>query len=290
MDKIKIKEALVVEGKYDKNTLSQIVDAPIFVTNGFGIFKDPETLALLRTVAEKRGLIVLTDADGGGLVIRNHLKGAIDPALVKHAYIPDVPGKEKRKSSPGREGKLGVEGMEPAVLLAALRNAGATFLDEATGNGQQATDVGTALCRPPVPNTAAGADKTSPACRGGGPASRPVEGCRPQPVPASPITKADLYEMGLSGKPDSKEKRQALQKRLGLPENLSANALLTALNCLYTKESFLKEFYEVLLYNVIPLYRSEMDYKLANGAEALLEKMPEEVKNGSLNIRRPPVV
>ena len=105
---VKIKEALVVEGRYDKNTLAQLVDAPIFVTNGFGVFKDPATLALLRSAAEKRGLIILTDSDGAGLVIRNHLKGALPPELVKHAYIPDVPGKEKRKAAPGKEGKLGV--------------------------------------------------------------------------------------------------------------------------------------------------------------------------------------
>ncbi len=201
MDKIRIKEALVVEGRYDKNTLAQLVDAPIFVTNGFGIFKDPETLALLRAAAERRGLIVLTDSDGGGLVIRNHLKGAIDPAKVKHAYIPDVPGKEKRKAAPGREGKLGVEGMKPEVLLAALKNAGATFLDEEP-------PVGAAIGR--------------------------------QPEAETPITKTDLYELGLSGRPDSREKRKALQKELGLPENLSANALLTALNCLFTRDEFLQ--------------------------------------------------
>ena len=188
MDRIRIKEALVVEGKYDKNTLAQLVDAPIFVTEGFGIFKDPEKLALLRAAAEKRGLIVLTDSDGAGLVIRNHLKGAIDPALVKHAYIPDVFGKEKRKAAPGKEGKLGVEGMEPAVLLQALRNAGATIIDG---------PVGAAIGRQP--------DAES------------IE-----------ITKTDLYELGLTGRPDSKERRRALQKALG--------ALLTALNCIITRE------------------------------------------------------
>ena len=176
MDRIRIKEALVVEGKYDKNTLAQLVDAPIFVTEGFGIFKDPEKLALLRAAAEKRGLIVLTDSDGAGLVIRNHLK--------------------KRKAAPGKEGKLGVEGMEPTVLLQALRNAGATIIDG---------PVGAAIGRQP--------DAES------------IE-----------ITKTDLYELGLTGRPDSKERRRALQKALALPENLSANALLTALNCLYTKE------------------------------------------------------
>ena len=209
MDKIKIKEALVVEGRYDKNTLSQIIDAPIFVTNGFGIFKDPETLSLLRRAAEQRGLIVLTDSDGAGFVIRNHLKGAIDPALVKHAYIPDVPGKEKRKSAPGREGKLGVEGMEPATLLTALKNAGASFLDE--------TEVGASIAHP-TPANPERYDGTSNA--------RPCEA----------ITKTDLYELGLSGRPDSREKRLALQKRLGLPENMSANALLTALNCIISRD------------------------------------------------------
>ena len=196
MDKIKIQEALVVEGKYDKNTLAQIVDAPIFVTDGFGIFKDPDKLALLRTVAEKRGLIVLTDSDGAGLVIRGHIKGAIDPALVKHAYIPDVFGKEKRKAAPGKEGKLGVEGMDPETLLRALRNAGAEFLDADADRAQQ------------------------------------------------PITKTDLYELGLSGRPDSRAKQLALKQQLGLPEHLSANALLTALNCICTRQGL-----EVLLWH-----------------------------------------
>lgn len=126
----RIKEAIVVEGRYDKNTLSQVVDAVILETSGFGVFKDAQRLALLRRLAAERGLIVLTDSDGAGFVIRNFLKGAVEPSLVKHAYIPDRPGKEKRKRAPGKEGKLGVEGMSPSVLLEALRKAGATFLDE----------------------------------------------------------------------------------------------------------------------------------------------------------------
>ncbi|MBQ1410633.1 MAG: DUF4093 domain-containing protein [Oscillospiraceae bacterium] len=188
---LKIKEALVVEGKYDKNTLAQIVDAPIFVTDGFGIFKNPEQLALLRAAAKQRGLIVLTDSDGAGFLIRNHLKGAIDPALVKHAYIPDIYGKEKRKSAPGKEGKLGVEGMDAETLLTALRNAGATVLEAQA------------------------------------PAST---------AEREPITKTELYELGLTGKADSQARRLALQKRLGLPEHMSTNALLTALNCVVTRE------------------------------------------------------
>lgn len=127
---VKIKEAILVEGRYDKNTLSQIVDAPIFETAGFGIFKDKQKLTLLRRVARSRGLIVLTDSDGAGFVIRNHVKSVIDGKYLKHAYIPDIYGKERRKASPGKEGKLGVEGMRPEVILEALRNAGATIEGE----------------------------------------------------------------------------------------------------------------------------------------------------------------
>lgn len=191
---VRIREAIVVEGKYDQNTLRQIVDTAVIPTHGFGVMKDRELLAFLRTVAEKRGLIILTDSDGAGFVIRNFLKGALPKEQVRHAYIPDIAGKERRKKAPGKEGKLGVEGMEPAVLLEALRRAGATFLDEA--------------------------------------AEAPA---------GTPITKADLYEWGLSGGPDSREKRLALLKTLNLPSHMSANALLEALNLLYTKETFEEE-------------------------------------------------
>ena len=125
-----VREVIVVEGRYDKNTLSQVVDAVIIETSGFGIFNDAEKRKLLQTMAEARGLIVLTDSDGAGFVIRNYIKGCVDPKLVKHAYIPDIYGKERRKSAPSREGKLGVEGMKPQVLLDALIRAGATFDDE----------------------------------------------------------------------------------------------------------------------------------------------------------------
>lgn len=185
---VKIKEAIVVEGRYDRNTLSQIVDAAIFETNGFGIFKNKEQMALLRTVAQKRGLIVLTDSDGAGFVIRNHLKSAIPGAYLKHAYIPDIAGKEKRKAAPGKEGKLGVEGMRPEVILEALRACGATFDDET------------------------------------------------QDSPRAAITKQDFVELGLSGGTDSSVKRLCVQKALNLPEHMSANALLQALNLLMTAD------------------------------------------------------
>lgn len=189
MDKWRIREAIVVEGRYDKNTLAQVVDTVILETSGFGVFKNDGQLALLRRLARERGLIVLTDSDGAGFVIRNYLKGAIDPALVKHAYIPDQAGKEKRKRQPGKEGKLGVEGMAPQVLEAALRRAGATFLET-------------------------------------GPAAPPSH---------EPITKADLFSLGLTG-PGSTCRRQALLKTLELPAHLSANALLPILNALYTPQ------------------------------------------------------
>ena len=182
---VKIKEAIVVEGRYDKNTLSQIVDAPILETAGFGIFKDKKQMQLLRQVAEKRGLIVFTDSDGAGFVIRNHIKSAIPARLLKHAYTPDVMGKERRKAAPGKEGKLGVEGMKPEVILEALRRCGATIEGEST-------------------TRTAGA-----------------------------ITKADLVSLGLSGIPGSEEKRKKLMKQLDLPEHMSPNALLQALNLLY---------------------------------------------------------
>ena len=128
----RIQEAIVVEGRYDKNTLSQVVDTLILETAGFGIFKNPEQMALLRKAAERRGLIVLTDSDGAGFVIRNRIRGSIPQQYVKHAYIPDVYGKERRKRQPGKEGKLGVEGMPPEVLEQVLRRAGATFLEESS--------------------------------------------------------------------------------------------------------------------------------------------------------------
>ena len=157
------------------------------------MFNDREKLAFLRRLAEQRGLIVLTDSDGAGFVIRNYLKGALPRNRVKQAYIPDIPGKERRKRTPGKEGKLGVEGMKPAVLLEALRRAGATFADEETV-GERRKD---------------------------------------------PITKADLFALGLTGGTDSAAKRRALLKRMDLPEHLTPNGMLEALNLLYGREEFL---------------------------------------------------
>ncbi len=131
MSKPRIEEVIVVEGRYDRNMLLQVVDATVVETGGFSVFNDREKLAFLRKLAQKRGLILLTDSDGAGFVIRNYLKGAIPKEQVKQAYIPDIPGKERRKRKAGKEGKLGVEGMTPEILLQALRRGGATFAGEA---------------------------------------------------------------------------------------------------------------------------------------------------------------
>lgn len=192
---LSVKEAIVVEGKYDKIKLSSLVDGIIIETNGFGIFQDKEKLKYLRRLANERGLLVLTDSDGAGFMIRGKISSCIPKELVKHAYIPDILGKERRKAVPSKEGKLGVEGMELSVLREALTRAGAT-----------------------------------------------LDFCESTEVNGEKITKADMYALGLSGGQGSDERRKALQKRLDLPERLSANGLLQALNALYSREEFLKLF------------------------------------------------
>ncbi len=126
---IRVREAIVVEGKYDKIKLSSLVDGLIVETEGFGVFRDREKLEYLRRLARERGLLVLTDSDGAGFLIRGKLSSCIPPSQLKHAYIPDVPGKERRKAAPSKEGKLGVEGMELSTLRQALLRAGATVED-----------------------------------------------------------------------------------------------------------------------------------------------------------------
>ena len=194
MDKKKLRQAVVVEGKYDQNTLRQLVDTAVFATNGFADMKDPALLRLLRHAAQATGLIILTDSDGAGFLIRNTLKGMIPKEGVLHAYIPDIPGKERRKAAPGKEGLLGVEGMRPEIILQALRDAGGEFEDS---------------CEQPT---------------------------------REPITKQDFFALGLSGKPDSAARRGALLKELDLPAHMSANALLQAVNTLFSREEFLARF------------------------------------------------
>ena len=184
---ISVKEAIIVEGRYDKIKLSGIVDAPIIETNGFRVFSDKEKQALIRDIAAKRGILVLTDSDGAGFVIRNFLRGAVPKEQIKHCYIPQIEGKERRKPQKSKEGLLGVEGVTDEIIIGAIRKSGATILGEEQKQRQE-------------------------------------------------ITKADLFELGLTGGENSAQKRQALLKKLNMPTYLSTNALLTALNCLYSLE------------------------------------------------------
>ena len=193
MDKLRVRYPVIVEGKYDKIALSAIFDTPVFSTGGFSVFNSEGTRALLRRLAEKSPLILLTDSDGGGRQIRSFLSEILPPDKVIHLYIPQLPGKEKRKAKPGKAGLLGVEGMDPVLL----RRLFAPFLTDAPAR------------------------------------------------PASPtLTKTDLFSLGLSGKAGSAEKRAALAVSLGLPGDLPANALLDALNILFSRDEFLSRYGE----------------------------------------------
>lgn len=192
---ISLKEAVIVEGRYDKIKLNSFIDTPIIETGGFRVFKDKEKQNLIRKISEERGILILTDSDSAGFVIRNFLKGIVPEKTLKHAYIPQLKGKEKRKDSFSKEGLLGVEGVSEEVILKALKNSGATVLNE----NEKAEKSGE-------------------------------------------IKKSDLYELGLSGKENSAKLREKLLNKLELPNYLSTNAMLSALNCLYS----LKELKEIL--------------------------------------------
>lgn len=183
---IKLKEAVIVEGKYDKMQLKKVCDALIITTDGFRIFRDKDKREFLKALAQRQGLIILTDSDRAGFVIRSHLKSFIPPQYIKNVYIPDIKGKERRKEKPSKEGLLGVEGIDEKILAALLKEAEAKCI-EPHGN---------------------------------------------------PITKADLYELGLSGQEGAGALRRAVIKELALPARLSANALLEILNSAYTREEF----------------------------------------------------
>lgn len=186
---IRVREAILVEGRYDVNTVRQVVDAVVLETGGFRIFNNKDQLRLLRRIATARGLILLTDSDGAGFVIRNYIKSTLPADSIKQAYIPDIRGKERRKRHGSKEGKLGVEGMRPEVILQALRRAGATFEEEG---------------------------------------SEPA-------IHHAPITKADFYEWGLSGRPDSAKRRAAVLHALDLPAHMTTNALLEFINAVGTR-------------------------------------------------------
>ena len=190
---IKIKEAVIVEGKYDKIKLSSLIDGLIIETGGFQIFSDRERIELLRRLADTRGLLILTDSDSAGFLIRNHIQSCIPKEKIRHAYIPDLYGKEKRKLHPSKEGKLGVEGIDPEILLESIRRSGASAIEEAGSSEEKRK-----------------------------------------------ITKLDLYEDGFSGGADSSKKRQVLLRELGLPERLTAKALVPVLNSLVNYEEYQK--------------------------------------------------
>ena len=191
MDRIKVNYPVIVEGKYDKIKLSSVIDADIFITDGFGVFKKNEKSALFRMLSEKSKIIVLTDSDGGGRVIRNFFNSVVDKDRLIHLYIPRVQGKEKRKTQPSKEGFLGVEGIDIETLYGLFLPFSADASDEVF-------------------------------VRGG-------------------ITKADLYELGICGKLESAVKRAAVSEHFGFPSDMSANALLSAINILYSREKFIKE-------------------------------------------------
>ncbi len=180
-----IQEVILVEGKYDKIKLDSILDATVIAVNGFSIFKDKDMRQLIKRYAEERGIIILTDSDSGGFLIRKHLLQIVPPNQIKNAYIPQIPGKEKRKIKPGKAGFLGVEGVSSDIILDALKKCG----------------------------------------------------CTPR-APGIPITKADLVLAGLSGSKNAAEKRQLLLQHLHLPQTLSANAFLNAINAFMTKPEF----------------------------------------------------
>lgn len=193
---IKIKEAVIVEGRYDKIKLSSLIDAPIIETNGFRVFSDKEKQNLIKKIADARGILVMTDSDSAGFVIRNFLKGVVDKSKVKHCYIPQIEGKEKRKAQSGKEGLLGVEGVSDDVIIDAIRKSGATIIGE---------------------NSTAKKE----------------------------ITKSDLLSLGLTGTENAQKNRNMLLKRLRLPTYLTTNAMLTALNCLYSFEELKSLFDEI---------------------------------------------
>ena len=185
-EKIKIKEAIIVEGKYDKIKLSSIFDTLIIETKGFSVRGDKEKQKLIRKCAMESGIIVFTDSDRAGFLIRNFLNGSIPPEKIKHAYIPQIKGKESRKETPSKDGFLGVEGVEKDVIVKAVMEASPKISEK---KGKL-------------------------------------------------VTKADFYADGLSGGSKSAEKRNALKKSLGLPRNLSPDALLQTINQLMSFEEY----------------------------------------------------
>ena len=196
-EKFRLREAVIVEGRYDKIKLSALISTPVIETGGFRVFSDKEKQELIRAIAERRGILVMTDVDSAGFVIRNFLRGIVPPEQIKHAYIPTVEGKEKRKSEPSKEGTLGVEGISVDALRESILKSGATII------------AGDEIA--PIENRES--DKNT-------------------------ITKLDFFEYGLTGSSNSSEYRERILGALGLPKYMTTNAMIAAVNCLFTKEEF----------------------------------------------------
>ncbi|MBQ3331143.1 MAG: DUF4093 domain-containing protein [Ruminococcus sp.] len=204
VSKIRLRETVIVEGRYDKIKLSELIASPIIETGGFRVFKDKEKQALIRAVAARRGILVMTDVDSAGFVIRNFLRGIVPQEKILHAYIPTIDGKEKRKAEASKEGILGVEGIDREKLLEAILQSGAHIL---SGAGEQSVGEGLA----------------------------PLESA--DPIESS-ITKIDFFDYGLTGCENAAQHREAVLRSLGLPLYLTVNAMIAAINCLFTKDEF----------------------------------------------------
>lgn len=198
-EKLHVREAIIVEGRYDRIRLSECIASPVIETAGFRVFKDKERQALIRAVAARRGILVMTDVDAAGFVIRNFLRGLVPEEQILHAYIPTVRGKERRKVQPSKEGILGVEGLDREALIEAIRNSGAHILQAGEGTAP--------------PNTAV-------------------------PAREDGISKTDFYDYGLTGSENAARCRAMILDDLGLPRYLTVNAMLSAVNCLFTKKEF----------------------------------------------------
>ena len=200
--KLRVKETVIVEGRYDRIRLGELIESPMIETGGFRVFKDKEKQELIRAVARRRGILVMTDVDSAGFVIRNFLRGIVPQDQILHAYIPTIKGKEKRKSEASKEGILGVEGIDREALIESIRNSGAHIVS-----------VGEGLAPPDYTDTEA-------------------------KIVQSEITKTDFFDYGLSGCANAAVHRQEVLTSLGLPTYLSTNAMISALNCLFTKDEF----------------------------------------------------
>lgn len=221
IDKIRLRETVIVEGRYDRIKLSGLIESPIIETGGFRVFKDKEKQELIRAVAERRGILVMTDVDSAGFVIRNFLRGIVPQEQIMHAYIPTVEGKEKRKTEASKEGILGVEGIDREALIESIRSSGAHIINrhceerQATWQSQPLYEETVGECLEHPADTDDFPDNVD-----------------------SGITKQDFFDYGLSGTENAAQNREKILTSLGLPRYLTANAMISALNCLFTKDEF----------------------------------------------------